>query len=65
MQLCIIDCSIAYVGGIDLAFGRYDTPAHPIKDDHKRIVPGKDLYNPRIEGQVPRNILAAFTMSSA
>ena len=47
-KLCIVDLDVAYVGGIDLAFGRYDTTEHPIKDDKGRFVPGKDLYNPRI-----------------
>lgn len=49
-KLCIIDQEVAYIGGIDLAFGRFDTHQHPIKDDEKRFVPGKDLYNPRIAG---------------
>lgn len=54
-KLCIIDHNISYIGGIDLAFGRYDTPAHPIKDDMCRFVPGKDLYNPRVAGQADVN----------
>lgn len=49
-KLCIVDQSVAYIGGIDLAFGRYDTPAHPINDSQMRMVPGKDLYNPRVAG---------------
>ena len=49
-KLCIIDQQIAYIGGIDLAFGRFDTHAHPIKDACCQIVPGKDFYNPRIAG---------------
>ena len=54
-KLVIVDHNIAYIGGMDLAFGRYDTRAHPIKDGLSRIVHGKDLYNPRIEGQVGRD----------
>eukprot|EP00656_Telonema_subtile_P024586 TRINITY_DN2677_c0_g1_i9.p1 TRINITY_DN2677_c0_g1~~TRINITY_DN2677_c0_g1_i9.p1 ORF type:complete len:812 (-),score=109.93 TRINITY_DN2677_c0_g1_i9:61-2496(-) len=49
-KLCIVDQAIAYIGGIDLAFGRYDTPEHPISDPDGRFVPGKDLYNPRVAG---------------
>lgn len=38
-KLCVIDETIAFMGGLDLCFGRYDTPAHVLVDDalyHKR-----------------------------
>ncbi|EST09986.1 Phospholipase D-like domain protein [Kalmanozyma brasiliensis GHG001] len=38
-KLCVIDETIAFMGGFDLCFGRYDTPAHVLVDDalyHKR-----------------------------
>lgn len=38
-KLCVIDETIAFMGGFDLCFGRYDTPAHTLVDDaywHKR-----------------------------
>ena len=49
-KLLIIDDQLAYIGGIDLAFGRFDTRKHPLKDKHGRFVIGKELYNPRIAG---------------
>ena len=44
----IIDQQYAYLGGIDLCFGRYDTQEHPLKDEcHlSSQFPGKDYYNP-------------------
>lgn len=32
-KLCVIDETIAFMGGLDLCFGRYDTPAHVLVDD--------------------------------
>lgn len=32
-KLCIIDQTVAFLGGIDLCYGRYDTPDHVIVDD--------------------------------
>lgn len=32
-KLCIIDYNIAFIGGIDLCYGRYDTPDHVLADD--------------------------------
>lgn len=32
-KLCIIDHTVAFVGGIDLCYGRYDTPDHVLVDD--------------------------------
>lgn len=32
-KLCIIDQTVAFVGGIDLCYGRYDTPDHVLVDD--------------------------------
>lgn len=34
-KLCIIDHTIAFLGGIDLCYGRYDTPDHVLTDDSK------------------------------
>ncbi|RLV94532.1 Phospholipase D1 [Spathaspora sp. JA1] len=34
-KLCIIDQTVAFVGGIDLCYGRYDTPDHTLVDDSK------------------------------
>lgn len=32
-KLCVIDYNVAFVGGIDLCYGRYDTPDHALSDD--------------------------------
>ncbi|KAL2873983.1 Phospholipase D1 [Colletotrichum sp. CLE4] len=63
-KLCIVDHDVAFVGGIDLCFGRWDCPQHPITDDkptgfehseqpkdaeHCQLFPGKDYSNPRVQ----------------
>ncbi|KAK4100036.1 phospholipase D [Parathielavia hyrcaniae] len=63
-KLCIVDHDIAFVGGLDLCFGRWDTPKHPVVDDkptgfepqddpkdaeHCQLFPGKDYSNPRVQ----------------
>ncbi|KAK4126702.1 phospholipase D [Parathielavia appendiculata] len=63
-KICIVDHDIAFVGGIDLCFGRWDTPKHPVVDDkptgfepqddpkdaeHCQLFPGKDYSNPRVQ----------------
>lgn len=32
-KICIVDYTIAFMGGIDLCYGRYDTPDHVLTDD--------------------------------
>nr|KYP74381.1 Phospholipase D p1 [Cajanus cajan] len=46
-KLVIIDYKICYIGGLDLCFGRYDTPEHKVGDFPSVTWPGKDYYNPR------------------
>ncbi|KAK7392049.1 hypothetical protein VNO78_20475 [Psophocarpus tetragonolobus] len=46
-KLVIVDYKICYIGGLDLCFGRYDTPEHKVGDCPSVIWPGKDYYNPR------------------
>ncbi|KAJ5885297.1 Phospholipase D eukaryota [Penicillium taxi] len=63
-KLCLIDHTLAFVGGIDLCFGRWDTPQHLLTDDKPtgfettdmpkdadncQLWPGKDYSNPRIQ----------------
>ncbi|KAF6833925.1 phospholipase d [Colletotrichum plurivorum] len=63
-KLCIVDHDVAFVGGIDLCFGRWDCPQHPLTDDkptgfehseqpkdaqHCQLFPGKDYSNPRVQ----------------
>lgn len=51
-KMTVIDNTIAFMGGIDLCYGRYDTPEHSLCDDHAnlkdQIFPGKDYSNARI-----------------
>lgn len=52
-KLCLIDGRIAFMGGLDLCYGRWDTYQHSIADAHpgdlNRIVfPGQDFNNARI-----------------
>ncbi|TFY61283.1 hypothetical protein EVJ58_g4601 [Rhodofomes roseus] len=54
-KMCVIDQAIAFMGGLDLCFGRWDTPQHVIIDDPEgmqdsaeQIWPGKDYSNPRV-----------------
>ncbi|WPK22898.1 hypothetical protein PUMCH_000119 [Australozyma saopauloensis] len=32
-KLCIVDYNVAFIGGLDLCYGRYDTPDHVLSDD--------------------------------
>lgn len=50
-KLVIIDQSVAFVGGIDLAFGRYDTAEHKIFDIHS------SSNNPNESAKIPLDIL--------
>ncbi|KAH7130361.1 hypothetical protein B0J11DRAFT_250634 [Dendryphion nanum] len=63
-KICIVDHTIAFCGGVDLCFGRWDTPQHSVVDDkltgfelddtpkdadHCQLWPGKDYSNPRVQ----------------
>ncbi|KAL4928118.1 phospholipase D/nuclease [Aspergillus undulatus] len=51
-KLVIVDQQVAFTGGLDLSFGRWDTIQHPIADAHagqnETIFPGQDYNNARI-----------------
>ncbi|KAG9016332.1 Phospholipase D1 [Tulasnella sp. 427] len=55
-KMCVIDETIAFMGGLDLCFGRWDTPQHILVDDGNiegadgstQIWPGKDYSNARV-----------------
>ncbi|KAF4636190.1 hypothetical protein G7Y89_g1882 [Cudoniella acicularis] len=52
-KLCLIDGRIAFMGGLDLCFGRWDTNSHPLADAHptnvdKILFPGQDFNNARV-----------------
>ncbi len=50
-KLVIIDQKMAFVGGLDLCWGRYDSNSHPIvekeNDTHTYYYPGSDYANER------------------
>ena len=50
-KLVIIDQRIAFVGGVDLCWGRYDTNSHPIVEEENKdklyYYPGSDYINER------------------
>ncbi|KAF2758863.1 phospholipase D/nuclease [Pseudovirgaria hyperparasitica] len=52
-KLCLIDGRTAFMGGLDLCYGRWDTNQHPISDAHPGdldniVFPGQDYNNARI-----------------
>lgn len=52
-KLCLVDGKLAFMGGLDLCFGRWDSNSHPIADVHptdpnQGIFPGQDYNNARI-----------------
>ncbi|KAH9139837.1 hypothetical protein AeRB84_015905 [Aphanomyces euteiches] len=58
-KVIVADFDIAFVGGLDLAFGRYDTCHHslsdPGHDSMTHLWPGKDYSNPIIKDFVRVN----------
>lgn len=48
--MCVIDETIAFMGGVDMCFGRWDTPQHSLVDEGEdgEIWIGKDYSNPRV-----------------
>lgn len=51
MKIVVVDQVIAIVGGLDLTFGRYDTPEHRLSDpcELSTTWPGRDYYCPDLE----------------
>ena len=52
-KLCAVDGEIAFMGGLDLCYGRWDTNQHSIADAHpgdmdELVFPGQDYNNARI-----------------
>lgn len=41
----VIDDAVAFVGGIDLCFGRYDNGKYSVTDLQKEVYPGRDYVN--------------------
>ena len=56
-KLVIIDQSIAFVGGLDICYGRWDTPAHRLLDisndpNEPQLFPGNDYSNEKLRMQL-------------
>lgn len=52
-KLCLVDGRTAFMGGLDLCYGRWDTNQHAIADAHPSnldniVFPGQDFNNARI-----------------
>lgn len=52
-KFIVIDWNLAFIGGLDLCFGRWDHHAHPLADVHPagvigEVWPGQDFNNNRI-----------------
>ncbi|KAF7874642.1 uncharacterized protein EAF02_008619 [Botrytis sinoallii] len=52
-KLCLVDSKVAFMGGLDLCFGRWDVNQHPIADAHPSdldniVFPGQDFNNARV-----------------
>jgi len=52
-KFIVIDYAMAFVGGLDLCYGRWDNKQHPLSDVHpsgvqNNIFPGQDFNNNRI-----------------
>lgn len=52
-KLLAIDGKLAFMGGLDMCFGRWDTQSHPIADAHPSnvaniVFPGQDYNNARV-----------------
>ncbi|KAH7412900.1 hypothetical protein BKA64DRAFT_340100 [Cadophora sp. MPI-SDFR-AT-0126] len=53
-KVVIVDREVAFLGGIDLSYGRWDTVQHPIADAHpgdldEIVFPGQDYNNARVK----------------
>ncbi|KAL4931975.1 putative phospholipase D (PLD) [Aspergillus undulatus] len=51
-KLCIVDGQIAFMGGLDMCYGRWDTHQHALADVHDHpagtVFPGQDYNNARV-----------------
>ncbi|KZF23346.1 phospholipase D/nuclease [Xylona heveae TC161] len=52
-KFMVIDYNLAFIGGLDLCFGRWDSKQHPLADVHpagvrNEVWPGQDFNNNRI-----------------
>lgn len=52
-KVVVVDQNVAFVGGIDLAWGRWDDNTHQIADSAGVMWPGDDYYNPGTNSMKP------------
>ena len=48
-KIVVIDQTVAFLGGLDLCYGRYDTNKHPVDKSDPTMYPGIDYNNVRIK----------------
>ncbi|KAH3756577.1 phospholipase D1 [Pelomyxa schiedti] len=51
-KFIVIDDQIAYLGGIDLTYGRFDTNKYPAVDPNAEVHVGRDYTNPCLVGEI-------------
>ena len=59
-KIVVIDQHIAFLGGLDICYGRYDSQAHKVDDNSQQMYPGIEYNNIRIKdfqkvGQINRS----------
>ena len=60
-KFVVVDRRVAIVGGLDWAFKRFDTPAHPLFDPKSSVHPGVDLFSDEVNGPpYKRNVALYF-----
>ena len=47
-KIVAVDRAVAFVGGLDLCFGREDDASHELTDENSERWVGNDYANPRI-----------------
>jgi phospholipase D1/2 len=52
-KFVVVDYAVAFIGGLDLCYGRWDSRQHPLADVHpsgvqNEVFPGQDFNNNRI-----------------
>lgn len=53
--MCVVDETIGFMGGLDLCFGRWDTPAHVLLDDGAALKDDLDLPGHEVRSQSEDN----------
>lgn len=49
-KFIVVDYALAWIGGLDMCFGRWDTNSHPLSDiGNNPVFIGQDFNNSRIK----------------